>query len=69
VETLATPPKPAIIASDVEKVAKSGEKWGKLWTTGDNRRLKIKGSGAEDQVFAAFRPSSVVRGINVSRPV
>ena len=76
VETLATPPKPAIIAPDVEKVAKSGEKWGKLWTTEDNRRLKIRGSGVGDQVFAVHRPSSIVhrlssivRGINVSRPV
>ena len=36
VETLAKPEKHSIIASDVEKVAKSGEKWGKLWTTVDS---------------------------------
>lgn len=31
VETLAKSPKHSIMAADVEKVAKSGEKWGKLW--------------------------------------
>jgi hypothetical protein len=31
VETLAKPWKHSIMSSDVEKVAKSGEKWGKLW--------------------------------------
>jgi hypothetical protein len=37
VETLALWRIPNIMGKNVEKVAKSGEKWGKLWITVENR--------------------------------
>jgi hypothetical protein len=37
VERLAKQRIPNIMVKDVEKVAKSGEKWGEMWITVENR--------------------------------